>query len=212
MMFPSPAVTRSPQPLEERRARDHERRVSRQRRRLERSGPPVAHLGHGREGRRRDREGDAAHDRQVLRRRARLVARRLEDLLHVDARRRAVFLPERFGSVFRSRQPAARSTKVASINGSIGGPRPSPDGKWIAFNGTLYGTAERSYDQPDLFVAAADGTGAPRNLTDKYDFDIGGGVGGDQRAPRGGGAGGAIWSADGKSIIIVAGEQGDRRI
>jgi dipeptidyl aminopeptidase/acylaminoacyl peptidase len=103
-------------------------------------------------------------------------------------------------------------TKVASINGSIGGPRPSPDGKWIAFNGTLYGTAERSYDQPDLFVAAADGTGTPRNLTDKYDFDIGGGIGGDQRAPRGGGAGGAIWSADGKSIITVAGEQGSANL
>ena len=102
--------------------------------------------------------------------------------------------------------------KVASINGSIGGPRPSPDGKWIAFNGTLYGTAERSYDQPDLFVASADGTGTPRNLTAGYDFDIGGGVGGDQRAPRGGGAGGAIWSADGKSIIIVAGEQGSANL
>jgi dipeptidyl aminopeptidase/acylaminoacyl peptidase len=103
-------------------------------------------------------------------------------------------------------------TKVASINGSIGGPRPSPDGKWIAFTGTLYGAAERSYDQSDLFVAAADGSGSPRNLTAKYDFDIGGGVGGDQRAPRGGGAGGAIWSADGKSIITVAGEQGSANL
>jgi dipeptidyl aminopeptidase/acylaminoacyl peptidase len=103
-------------------------------------------------------------------------------------------------------------SKVASINGSIGGPRPSPDGKWIAFNGTLYGAAERSYDQSDLFVAAADGSGSPRNLTAKYDFDIGGGVGGDQRAPRGGGAGGAIWSADGKSLITVAGEQGSANL
>jgi len=103
-------------------------------------------------------------------------------------------------------------SKVASINGSIGGPRPSPDGKWIAFNGTLYGAAERSYDQSDLFVAAADGSGSPRNLTVKYDFDIGGGVGGDQRAPRGGGAGGVIWSADGKSIITVAGEQGSANL
>jgi dipeptidyl aminopeptidase/acylaminoacyl peptidase len=103
-------------------------------------------------------------------------------------------------------------TRVASINGSIGGPRPSPDGKWIAFNGTLYGTPERSYDQSDLFVASADGSGTPRNLTAKYDFDIGGGVGGDQRAPRGGGSGGAIWSSDGKSIITVAGEQGSANL
>ena len=103
-------------------------------------------------------------------------------------------------------------TKVASINGSIGTPRPSPDGKWIAFNGTLYGTPERSYDQPDLFVTAADGSGAPKNLTASYDYDIGGSVGGDQRAPRGGGSGGALWTADGKALITVSGEQGDANL
>ena len=103
-------------------------------------------------------------------------------------------------------------TKVASINGSIGTPRPSPDGKTIAFNGTLYGTPERSYDQPDLFVTAADGSGAPKNLTANYDYDIGGSVGGDQRAPRGGGSGGALWTADGKALITVSGEQGDANL
>lgn len=103
-------------------------------------------------------------------------------------------------------------TRVASINGGIGGPRPSPDGRWIAFNGTLNGAPERSYDQPDLFVAPTDGSGAPRNLTAKYDYDIGGGIGGDQRAPRGGGAGGAIWAGDGKSIVTVAGEQGSANL
>jgi dipeptidyl aminopeptidase/acylaminoacyl peptidase len=110
--------------------------------------------------------------------------------------------------------PAAggEMTKVASINGSIGGPRPSPDGKWIAFGGTLYGTPERSFDQSDLFITPADGTGAPKNLTAGYDFDIGGGVGGDQRAPRGGGSGGALWSPDARSIIIAAGEQGDANL
>ena len=112
-------------------------------------------------------------------------------------------------SVPSSGGPIAR---VASINGSIGGPRPSPDGKWIAFGGTLYGTPERSYDQPDLFVAPADGHGAPKNLTAAYDYDIGGSVGGDQRAPRGGGSAGAIWSGDGRSITIVAGEQGDANL
>jgi dipeptidyl aminopeptidase/acylaminoacyl peptidase len=112
-------------------------------------------------------------------------------------------------SVPSSGGPIAR---VASINGSIGGPRPSPDGKWIAFGGTLYGSPERSYDQPDLFVAPADGSGAPKNLTAAYDHDIGGSVGGDQRAPRGGGSAGAIWSADGRAITIVAGERGDANL
>ncbi len=103
-------------------------------------------------------------------------------------------------------------TKVASINGTINGPKPSPDGKWLAFGGTLNGTPERSFDQADLFVAPADGSTPPRNLTAGYDYDIGGSVGGDQRAPRGGGAGGAIWTADGRSIMIVSGEQGDANL
>lgn len=102
--------------------------------------------------------------------------------------------------------------KVASINGSISGPRPSPDGRWLAFAGTLYGTPERSFDQTDLFVAPVDGSTAPRNLTATYDFDIGGSVGGDQRAPRGGGSAGPIWSADGKAIVTVVGERGNANL
>jgi dipeptidyl aminopeptidase/acylaminoacyl peptidase len=102
--------------------------------------------------------------------------------------------------------------KVASINGSISAPRVSPDGKWLAIAGTPYGTPERSYDQTDLFVAPVDGSAAPRNLTAGYDFDISGGVGGDQRAPRGGGSGGPIWAADGKSVVIVAGERGSANL
>jgi dipeptidyl aminopeptidase/acylaminoacyl peptidase len=104
------------------------------------------------------------------------------------------------------------AVKVASISGTISSPRPSPDGKSIAFEGTLNGAPQRSYDQPDLFVAPADGSSAPRNLTAGYDFDIGGSVGGDQRAPRGGGSGGPIWSADGRSIVMVAGERGDANL
>jgi dipeptidyl aminopeptidase/acylaminoacyl peptidase len=106
--------------------------------------------------------------------------------------------------------PAAGGTfvKIAEVNGAIGAVKPSPDGKTLAFVASLNGPAERSYDQPDLFVASADGSGAPRNLTEQYDFDVNGSIGGDQGAPRGGRAAGPVWSADGKSIVIVAGEQG----
>jgi len=100
-------------------------------------------------------------------------------------------------------------TKVASINGAIGAVKPSPDGKLLAFVASLNGTPQRSYDQPDLFVANADGTGTPKNLTAAYDFDINGSIGGDQGAPRGGRPAGPIWAADGKSILIVGGEQGN---
>ncbi len=50
--------------------------------------------------------------------------------------------------------------------------------------------------------------GAPKNLTAKYDYEVGGGVGGDNTAPRGGGRGGMVWTADGTSLIDVVGKQG----
>jgi dipeptidyl aminopeptidase/acylaminoacyl peptidase len=99
-------------------------------------------------------------------------------------------------------------TTVASIDGNIGALKVSPDGRRLAFACTFNGRPERSYDQPDLCVANADGSGTPKNLTAAYDFDINGGVGGDNSAPRGGRSAGPIWSADGRSIVIVSGERG----
>jgi dipeptidyl aminopeptidase/acylaminoacyl peptidase len=110
---------------------------------------------------------------------------------------------------------------IASIDGSIGNPSVSPDGRSIAFIGTLSGTPERSYSQSDLFVADLEagltpgpttGAHAPKNLTAAYDFDIGGGIGGDQAAPRSGGSRNPIWLHDNRSIVVVAGEQGDANL
>jgi dipeptidyl aminopeptidase/acylaminoacyl peptidase len=106
-------------------------------------------------------------------------------------------------------------TKVASIDGSIGDYAFSPDGKRLAFVGTLHGTPVRSYSQSDLWVAdfpAAGQAAAPRNLTATYDFDVDGGLGGDQRAPRGGSPSGPVWTRDGRSILIKVGEQGDANV
>jgi dipeptidyl aminopeptidase/acylaminoacyl peptidase len=100
---------------------------------------------------------------------------------------------------------------LASIDGSVGQYAPSPDGRRMAFVGRLHGNPVRSYTQPDLFVVDGPG-GTPRNLTADYDFDIGGGLGGDQRAPRGGHPGSPVWTTDGRSILIRAGEQGDANI
>jgi dipeptidyl aminopeptidase/acylaminoacyl peptidase len=101
--------------------------------------------------------------------------------------------------------------RVASIDGRIGAYSPSPDGRRIAFVGTLNGRPERSYDQPDLFVADLSG-GEPRNLTAAYDFDVNGGIGGDQRAPRGQHPAGPIWSRDGRTILIKTGQHGNARL
>jgi dipeptidyl aminopeptidase/acylaminoacyl peptidase len=99
---------------------------------------------------------------------------------------------------------------VASIAGNIGAWSLSPDGRRVAFVGALAGTPERSYSQPDLYVADLGGT--PRNLTEAYDFHIDGGIAGDQRAPRGSHPAGPVWSADGRSLLIRVGEHGDTNL
>ncbi len=101
--------------------------------------------------------------------------------------------------------------KVAGIDGSINAIALSPDGGHIAFIGAINhggGLAQRSYSQPDLFIAATEPGAAPRNLTAAYDFDIGGGVGGDQAPPRGSGPSKPYWSADGRSIFVDSAEEG----
>lgn len=84
----------------------------------------------------------------------------------------------------------------------------SPDGKSIAFAGAAAVKPVQSYTQPDLFIAENTAGATARNLTAKYDFDIGGGIGGDQRAPRGGSPGSVLWSKDGKTLIVNVAEHG----
>src|SRR5207237_8494917 len=99
---------------------------------------------------------------------------------------------------------------IVGIDVSIGSTTASPDGR-IAFIGMIAGTPERSFTQPDLWVVDLPG-GTPRNLTATYDFDMNGGLGGDQRSPRGGSPAGPIWSRDGRSLLIKVGEQGDTNL
>ncbi len=99
-------------------------------------------------------------------------------------------------------------TKVADIDGPISAYAVSPDGKWVAFGGEINNPVH-SYDQPDLWIASTTPGSVARNLTASYDYDVMAGVGGDQRAPRGGGGGGRpVWSEDGKSITVAAAEEG----
>ncbi len=106
--------------------------------------------------------------------------------------------------------------KVAAIDGRSGGLSLSPDGRRLAFVGELNrgelkpgeSVIQRSYSQPDLFVTEAKLGSTPKNLTANYDFDIDGGVGGDQTPPRGGGESKPFWSADGRNIFVTAAEEG----
>src|SRR5919106_7097671 len=69
-------------------------------------------------------------------------------------------------------------TKVASIDGTIREPTVSPDGRRIAFVGTLHGNPVRSYSQQDLWITDVAPGSTPKNLTANYDFDISSGIGG----------------------------------
>ena len=97
---------------------------------------------------------------------------------------------------------------VASYDGAIGGYAISPDGKWAAFTGSLSHPVQ-SHTQSDLFIVSTTPGSQVRNLTATYDFDVlGGGVGGDQGAPRGSRQGRPYWSSDGKTILMTMANEG----
>jgi dipeptidyl aminopeptidase/acylaminoacyl peptidase len=114
-------------------------------------------------------------------------------------------------AIFEISASGGEIRKVAWLDGPIAGLALSPDGRRIAFVGAINrgdGVVQRSYSQPDLFVAAIEPGSNLKNLTANYDFDIGDGVGGDQAPPRGGGESKPFWSADGRGIFVEAAEEG----
>jgi dipeptidyl aminopeptidase/acylaminoacyl peptidase len=102
-------------------------------------------------------------------------------------------------------------TKIASIDGTIAEFSLSPDGSHIAFAGSINhgeNSKERSYSQPDLFITAVSPGSVPRNLTAAYDFDIGGGIGGDQAPPRASAPSTPYWGAGGAAIFVTSAAEG----
>jgi dipeptidyl aminopeptidase/acylaminoacyl peptidase len=98
-------------------------------------------------------------------------------------------------------------SRAASIEGQINEYTLSADGGRVAFQGVPRATPPRSYDQPELYVADLAG-GAPRLLTERYDGDVGAGLTGDQRAPRGALPAAPIWTRDGRTVLVRAAERG----
>jgi len=95
---------------------------------------------------------------------------------------------------------------VGGLLGGVGEMALSPDGKRLAFVATIQQPV-RSYSQPDMWVLEL-GKQEPVNLTTKYDYDVGSGVGGDNRAPRGAGRLAPVWSKNGSRIFDVVAKEG----
>ena len=98
-------------------------------------------------------------------------------------------------------------TKLTSFDMGAGAFVGSPDGKQVAFIASA-SQPVRSYSQPDLWVMDLAPNAKPRNLTADFDFDVGGGLTGDNVAPRGGSGNLPVWSADSRSITMVYARQG----
>ena len=97
--------------------------------------------------------------------------------------------------------------KLITVPMGIGDLALSPDGRRIAFHGSVTQPV-RSYSQPDLWVMDLTPNAPPRNLTASYDFDMGSSVFGDNAAPRGGNGATLHWSADGRWLFDIVAKQG----
>ena len=128
-------------------------------------------------------------------------------LLFVSTRTKEPYYAPPDSDLFSVPVAGGEATPVASIDGTIGAFALSPDGRRVAFEAVPRGEPARSYDQPELYLAAFGGT-APRLLTGGYDADVGGALTGDQRAPRGALDAGPVWSGDGRSIVVRTAEKG----
>jgi dipeptidyl aminopeptidase/acylaminoacyl peptidase len=99
------------------------------------------------------------------------------------------------------------ATKLNMFDMGIGDMALSPDGNQVAFVAAT-NQPVNSYMQPDLWIVDLAPNAKPRNLTEKFDFDVGAGVFGDNSPPRGGGSNSPIWTTDGRSVIEVYGKEG----
>ncbi|HET9710522.1 MAG TPA: S9 family peptidase, partial [Pyrinomonadaceae bacterium] len=109
--------------------------------------------------------------------------------------------------VFSVAVTGGEPTKLTSFDTGAGAFSLSPDGKQLAFIGSVEEPV-RSYSQPDLWVMDVTPGAKPRNLTTTFDYDIGGGLTGDNAAPRAGGGNLPVWSSDGRSITVGYSKEG----
>ncbi len=97
--------------------------------------------------------------------------------------------------------------KIVTVAMDIGDLALSPDGRRVAFHGSV-SQPIRSHSQPDVWTLDLAANAQPRNLTADYDFEMGDSVFGDNAAPRGGNGRTLHWSPDGRSLFDLAAKVG----
>ncbi len=97
--------------------------------------------------------------------------------------------------------------KLISMNGGIRGMSLSPDGKRMAFISSENKEPVRMHGPPDLYVTDLQAGAKPQNLTSDYDYEIGGGIGGDQAPPRASAPSLPYWSKDGRFVYVSSAEK-----
>jgi len=95
--------------------------------------------------------------------------------------------------------------RLPTGDGPADAPAWSPDGQLIAFVGDT--RANTAGGNEGIWIVAADGSGAPRNLTASLDLSMGLAVGTDVRA--GLAAARPVWSLDGGALYALASSRGD---
>lgn len=111
-------------------------------------------------------------------------------------------------SIYKVAANGGASAEVAAFAGSVSALSVSPQGRQLAFLGTLSAPVQ-SHTRTNLWVQELGGAAPARNLTAAYDWEIGGSIIGDQSAPRAAGSNaGPQWSPDGKSLLVLVAREG----
>ncbi len=97
--------------------------------------------------------------------------------------------------------------KLVSMNGPVRGMSLSPDGKRMAFISSANKQPVQMHGAPDLYITDLQAGSKPQNLTSDYDYEIGGGIGGDQAPPRASAPSLPVWSKDGRYVYVTSAEK-----
>lgn len=100
------------------------------------------------------------------------------------------------------------ATEVLHFDGMLFGLSVSPNGKQLAFVGTLFGEPVKSHVQSNLWLVDLEHGAKLTNLSGADNGEIGHSISTDQSAPRGAGGSRPVWSADGKSITVSVARNG----